>query len=107
MNIKDRRGLIIEIQDAAFKIFEENLDDECNKLVVAIMRDSTELAQKIEKVKYAQRSRSNGRSSKECSNRYRKGAEEDTHTAQEEGRHNRAAKRPISSQISHLQIHVL
>ena len=31
MNIKDRRGLIIEIQDAAFKIFEENLDDECNK----------------------------------------------------------------------------
>jgi hypothetical protein len=73
MNINDRRGLIIEIQDAAFKIFEENLDDECNKLAVAIMKDSTELAQKIEKVKYAQRSRSNGLSSKESSNRYRKG----------------------------------
>ena len=76
MNINDSRGLIIEIQDAAFKIFEENLDDECNKLAVAIMKDLTELAQKIEKVKYAQRSRSNGPSSKESSNRYRKGAEE-------------------------------
>ena len=76
MNINDRRGLIIEIQDAALKILEENLDDECNELAVAIMRDSTEMAQKIEKVKYAQRSGSNGRSSKESSNRYRKGAEE-------------------------------
>lgn len=81
MNINDPRGLIIEIQDAAFKIFEENLDDECKKLVVAIMRDSTELAQKIEKVKCAQRSRSNGRSPKESFNRYRKGAEEDMRTA--------------------------
>ena len=80
MNINDRRGLIIEIQDAASKILEENLDDECNKLVVAIMRDSTELAQKIEKVKYAQRSRTNGPNSKESSNRYCKGAKEDTCT---------------------------
>jgi hypothetical protein len=35
MNINDRRGLIIEIEDAALKILEENLDDECNKLAVA------------------------------------------------------------------------
>ncbi len=81
MNINDCRGLIIEIQDAALKILEENLDDECNELAVAIMRDSTGLAQKIEKVKYAQRSGSNGRSSKTSSNRYQKGAEENRRTA--------------------------
>ena len=81
MNISDRRGLIIEIQDAALKILEENLDDKCNELAVAIMRDSTELAQKIEKVKYAQWSRSNGPSSKESFNRYGKGAKEGTCTA--------------------------
>ena len=81
MNISDRRGLIIEIQDAASKILEENLDDKCNELAVAIMRDSTELAQNIEKVKYAQRSRSNGRSSIESSNRHREGAKEETRAA--------------------------
>jgi hypothetical protein len=58
-----------------------SLDDECNKLVVAIMRDSTKLAQKIEKVKYAQRSRSNGPGSKESCNRYQTGVEENRYTA--------------------------
>lgn len=81
MNINDRHGLIIEIQDTALKILEENLDDECNELAVAIIRDSTELAQKIEKVKYAQRSGSNGRSSKESSDRYQTAAEENRRTA--------------------------
>jgi hypothetical protein len=61
----------VKYQDAALKILEENLDDECNEHAVAIMRDSTELAQKIEKVKYAQRSGSNGRSSKESADEIR------------------------------------